>query len=191
MDSRQAQISAGAALGEPTRRRLYNYMLRQPGPVSRDEAAAALSLSRSTAGFHLGRLVEQRLLDSGYQHLTGRSGPGAGRPAKLYRRSSRQVKVSLPQRCYEPTGRLLSNALNMPNVPGNHRGQSLMSTSTRRVKNSAKRHVPVPEIAALSTAHYGYSKTMASNCALKPMVSSSVTAASIPWCKIIRNSSAG
>ena len=111
MDSREAQISAVAALEEPTRHRLYNYVLSQPGPVSRDEAAAALELPRSTAGFHLDRLVGQGLLDSGYQRLTGRSGPGAGRPAKLYRRSSRQVTVSLPQRCYELAGRLLSTAL--------------------------------------------------------------------------------
>lgn len=111
MDSREAQISAVAALEEPTRRRLYNYVLRQPGPVSRDEAAAALGLPRSTAGFHLDRLVDQGLLDNGYQRLTGRSGPGAGRPAKLYRRSSRQVAVSLPPRCYELAVRLLSNAL--------------------------------------------------------------------------------
>jgi predicted ArsR family transcriptional regulator len=111
MDSREAQISAVAALEEPTRRRLYNYVLRQPGPVSRDEAAAAVGLPRSTAGFHLDRLVDQGLLDNGYQRLTGRSGPGAGRPAKLYRRSSRQVTVSLPPRCYELAGRLLSSAL--------------------------------------------------------------------------------
>jgi predicted ArsR family transcriptional regulator len=111
MDSREAQISAVAALDEPTRRRLYNYVLRQPGPVSRDEAATALVLPRSTAGFHLDRLVEQGLLDSGYQRLTGRSGPGAGRPAKLYSRSSHQVTVSVPPRCYELAGRLLSNAL--------------------------------------------------------------------------------
>jgi predicted ArsR family transcriptional regulator len=112
MDSQEAQISAVAALEEPTRRRLYNYVLRQPGPVSRDDAAAALGLPRSTAGFHLDRLVQQGLLDNGYQRLTGRSGPGAGRPAKLYRRSSRQVTVSLPPRCYELAGRLLSHALN-------------------------------------------------------------------------------
>jgi predicted ArsR family transcriptional regulator len=111
MDSREAQISAVAALEEPTRRQLYNYVLSRPGPVSRDEAAAALRLPRSTAGFHLDRLVAQGLLDNGYQRLTGRSGPGAGRPAKLYRRSSRQVTVSLPPRCYELAGRLLSNAL--------------------------------------------------------------------------------
>jgi GTP cyclohydrolase II len=38
-------------------------------------------------------VVDQWLLDSGYRRLTGGSGLGAGRPAKLYRRSSQQVTV--------------------------------------------------------------------------------------------------
>jgi predicted ArsR family transcriptional regulator len=111
MESWETQISAVAALDEPTRRRLYNYVLHQPEPVSRDEAAAALELPRSTAAFHLDRLVDEGLLDMGYQRLNGRSGPGAGRPSKLYRRSRHQVTVSLPQRRYELAGRLLSGAL--------------------------------------------------------------------------------
>ncbi|MBV9161684.1 MAG: helix-turn-helix domain-containing protein [Pseudonocardiales bacterium] len=111
MESREAQISAVAALNEPTRRRLYDYVVRQPSPVSRDDAAAALDLPRATTAFHLDRLVEEDLLDVGYQRRTGRTGPGAGRPAKLYQRSHHSVAVSLPQRRYELAGRLLSSAL--------------------------------------------------------------------------------
>jgi predicted ArsR family transcriptional regulator len=109
--SREAQISAVAALDEPTRRRLYDYVVRQPEPVSRDDAAAVLELPRTTAAFHLDRLVEEGLLDVIYQRRTGRTGPGAGRPAKLYKRSHQHVAVSLPQRRYELAGRLLSSAL--------------------------------------------------------------------------------
>jgi predicted ArsR family transcriptional regulator len=109
--SQQAQISAVAALDEPSRRRLYDYVVRQPEPVSRDEAAAALELPRSTVAFHLDRLVEEGLLGVEYQRLTGRTGPGAGRPAKLYRRSDQYVAVSLPQRRYELAGQLLSSAI--------------------------------------------------------------------------------
>ena len=111
MESWEAQISAVAALDEPTRRRLYDYVVRQPEPVSRDDAAAALQLPRTTAAFHLDRLVDEGLLDVVYQHRTGRIGPGAGRPAKSYRRSDQQVAVSLPQRRYDLAGRLLSSAL--------------------------------------------------------------------------------
>jgi predicted ArsR family transcriptional regulator len=111
MESWENQISAVAALDEPTRRRLYDYVVRQLEPVSRDEAAAALDLPRTTAAFHLDQLVDQNLLEVSYQRRTGRTGPGAGRPAKLYQRSPHQVVVSLPQRHYELAGLLLSSAL--------------------------------------------------------------------------------
>ncbi|MGH3797593.1 MAG: helix-turn-helix transcriptional regulator [Pseudonocardiaceae bacterium] len=117
-ESWEAQISAVAALDEPTRRRLYGYVVRRPEPVSRDEAAAALDLPRTTAAFHLDRLVDEELLDVVYQRLTGRTGPGAGRPSKLYRRSDQQVAVSLPRRRYDLAGRLLSNALDQAERSG-------------------------------------------------------------------------
>jgi predicted ArsR family transcriptional regulator len=111
MESREAQISAIAALDEPTRRRLYDYVVRQPAPVSRDDAAAILELPRTTVAFHLDRLVDEDLLDVIYERRTGRTGPGAGRPAKLYQRSQHHVAVSLPQRRYDLAGQLLSGAL--------------------------------------------------------------------------------
>src|ERR671916_861880 len=111
MESWEAQISAVAALDEPPRRRLYDYVVRQPESVSRDDAAAALELPRTTAAFHLDRLVDEGLLNVVYQRRTGRTGPGAGRPAKLYQRSNQHVAVSLPQRRYDLAGRLLSSAL--------------------------------------------------------------------------------
>ncbi|MGQ0716342.1 MAG: helix-turn-helix transcriptional regulator [Pseudonocardiales bacterium] len=111
MESWEAQISAIAALDEPTRRALYDYVVRQPAPVSRDDVAAAFELPRTTAAFHLDRLADEGLLDVVYQRRTGRTGPGAGRPAKLYQRSGHQVAVSLPQRRYDLAGRLLSSAL--------------------------------------------------------------------------------
>ena len=111
MTSREAQISAVAALDEPTRRQLYDYVVHQPEPVSRDDAAAACDLPRTTAAFHLDRLVDEKLLDVAYQRRTGRTGPGAGRPAKLYRRSEQHVAVSLPPRQYDLAGRLLSGAV--------------------------------------------------------------------------------
>jgi predicted ArsR family transcriptional regulator len=86
-------------------------VVRQPGPVSRDEAAEALGLARQTAAFHLDRLAGESLLDVVYERRSGRTGPGAGRPAKLYKRSTKQVTVSLPERHYELAGRLLAQAL--------------------------------------------------------------------------------
>ena len=111
-------VSAVAALDEPTRRRLYDHVVRQPGPVSRDEAAAALGLARQTAAFHLDRLAGESLLDVVYERRSGRTGPGAGRPAKLYKRSAKQVTVSLPERHYELAGRLLAQAMEESEAAG-------------------------------------------------------------------------
>ncbi|MFI2350750.1 helix-turn-helix transcriptional regulator [Streptomyces sp. NPDC019443] len=117
-EAQDADVSAVAALDEPTRRRLYDHVVRQPGPVSRDEAAAALGLARQTAAFHLDRLADESLLDVVYERRSGRSGPGAGRPAKLYRRSAKQVYVSLPDRRYELAGRLLAQAVEESEATG-------------------------------------------------------------------------
>ncbi|AIS02139.1 helix-turn-helix transcriptional regulator [Streptomyces glaucescens] len=111
-------VSAVAALDEPTRRRLYDHVVRQPRPVSRDEAAEALGLARQTAAFHLDRLAGESLLDVVYERRSGRTGPGAGRPAKLYKRSAKQVTVTIPERHYELAGRLLAQALEESEVTG-------------------------------------------------------------------------
>lgn len=104
-------IDAIGALGEPTRRRLYEYVVGQHEPVGRDQAAAAVGIGRPLAAFHLDRLVESGLLEAEYRRLTGRTGPGAGRPAKVYRRGPRPVEVSLPDRRYELAARLFAAGL--------------------------------------------------------------------------------
>jgi predicted ArsR family transcriptional regulator len=110
-DARTAQVEAVAALAEPTRRRLYEHVVRQADPVSRDDAAHALGVPRPTTAFHLDRLVADGLLDVHYERRSGRTGPGAGRPAKLYRRAECSVSVSLPERRYDLAGELLAAAL--------------------------------------------------------------------------------
>ena len=112
------QVSAIAALDEPTRRRLYEFVAGQAAPVGRDEAAAAVDAPRATVAFHLDKLVAGGLLEVVYERRTGRSGPGAGRPAKLYRRSREQITVSLPQRRYELAARLLADALHDTETSG-------------------------------------------------------------------------
>ncbi|WP_086819664.1 metalloregulator ArsR/SmtB family transcription factor [Allokutzneria sp. NRRL B-24872] len=106
-----SHLSAIAALDEPTRRRLYEFVARQSAPVGRDEAADAVQLPRTTAAFHLDKLAAEGLLEVVYERRTGRSGPGAGRPAKLYRRCPRHIAVSLPERQYELAARLLADAV--------------------------------------------------------------------------------
>ena len=111
MEDLQAQAASIGALAEPTRLALYRYVAGAAGPVSREQAAAAVDLPLHSAKFHLDRLVEEGLLEVEYRRLTGRTGPGAGRPAKLYRRAERQVSVSLPERRYDLAGEVLAAAV--------------------------------------------------------------------------------
>jgi len=107
----RGDVSAVASLNEPTRLRVYGHVSAQQEPVSRDDVAAALGVPRRTAASHLDRLAGAGLLVVSFGRRTGRSGPGAGRPAKLYRRSTREVSVSLPQRGYDLAASLLAGAL--------------------------------------------------------------------------------
>lgn len=107
----ERQIAGLAVLEEPVRRSLYFYVSYRQREVSRDEAAEAVGISRALAGFHLDRLVAEGLLETSFRRLSGRTGPGAGRPSKLYRRSGRELEVSLPQRSYKLAGRILATAL--------------------------------------------------------------------------------
>jgi predicted ArsR family transcriptional regulator len=100
-----------AALADPLRRRLYDFVAEQPDAVTREEAAEGADLPLHTARFHLERLVEEGLLDTEFRRLTGRTGPGAGRPSKLYRRASVEVSVSLPPRSYDLVGSVLASAV--------------------------------------------------------------------------------
>jgi predicted ArsR family transcriptional regulator len=104
-------------LRDRQRRRVYTYVSRQRHEVSRDEAAQALSISRSLAAFHLDRLVQAGLLDVSYRRLTGRQGPGAGRPSKLYRRSYGQIVISLPERRYDLLAQLFAGSLHEAREP--------------------------------------------------------------------------
>lgn len=104
-------IGAISALGEPTRRAVYDYVTAAGRWVARDEAADALDLERATAAHHLDRLADDGLLDVDFQRRSGRQGPGAGRPSKLYRRARRDFEVALPPRAYELAGRLLAEAV--------------------------------------------------------------------------------
>jgi predicted ArsR family transcriptional regulator len=107
----ESQVGVLSALAEPARRALYFFVAGQPAPVSRDEAAAGTGMARHTAKFHLDKLVDEGLLDTEYRRLSGRRGPGAGRPSKLYRRSGHQVALTLPTRHYELAGRILARAV--------------------------------------------------------------------------------
>jgi predicted ArsR family transcriptional regulator len=105
------QATGIAALAEPVRRELYEYVVAQQDAVGREQAASGVGVAVHIAKFHLDRLVQDGLLDVEFRRLTGRTGPGAGRPAKLYRRSDTQWSVSLPDRRYDLVGHILASGV--------------------------------------------------------------------------------
>jgi predicted ArsR family transcriptional regulator len=108
LGSRAAGIGA---LADDTRRALYEFVTSQPDPVGREQAAAALRLALHNVVFHLDRLVSEGLLEVEFRRLSGKGGPGAGRPNKLYRRAAQEFAVSLPPRRYDLVGDILATAL--------------------------------------------------------------------------------
>jgi predicted ArsR family transcriptional regulator len=104
-------VDAIGTLHDPVRRAVYHHVAGQPEAVGRDDVAQALDIGRTLAAFHLDKLAATGLLDVSYARRSGRSGPGAGRPAKLYRRSAAEHAVSLPPRTYLAAAKLLADAV--------------------------------------------------------------------------------
>jgi len=104
-------VAAFASLGDARRRRLYDYVVAQRRPVGRDEAAGALGLGRPLTAYHLDKLVEANLLDVVFSRPEGRSGPGAGRPAKRYVRPQRALVAHTPARDYAFVAGILAEAV--------------------------------------------------------------------------------
>jgi predicted ArsR family transcriptional regulator len=122
-------LAALTSLGDSTRRRIYDHVAAHPGPLSRDEVTRALGIGRTLAAYHLDRLAAEGLLEVTYERRSGRSGPGAGRPAKLYARTEREVSVTVPPRDYPLAARLLADAAAAD--PGGHVRRSLTSAAER------------------------------------------------------------
>jgi predicted ArsR family transcriptional regulator len=105
------QLTGLAGLGDPLRRALYRHVAARGEPVSRDDAARAVGISRPLAAYHLDKLIHDGLLQAHYQRRSGRRGPGAGRPAKHYVRAPGQIELSLPTRDYAALAELLAGAV--------------------------------------------------------------------------------
>jgi predicted ArsR family transcriptional regulator len=120
------RVAAVTALDDPVRRALLDLVSHSDTAVSRDEAAQALGLTRRAAAFHLDRLADEGLLAVEFRRLTGRTGPGAGRPSKLYRRTAEEVAVTIPERRYDLAGELLAAAVETASRSGEPARDALM-----------------------------------------------------------------
>src|SRR5215217_2203624 len=101
-------LRAFGALGEDQRRQLYGFARAARRPVSREEAAAAVGISRKLAAFHLDKLVDAGLLRDRF--LAGET-PRVGRRAKLYEPTDTSFQISIPARRHELLADILVQAV--------------------------------------------------------------------------------
>ncbi|WP_165987033.1 metalloregulator ArsR/SmtB family transcription factor [Streptomyces sp. YIM 98790] len=148
MADEDASFEAVSVLADPVRRRLYRHVAERPGWTGRDAAAEAAGVSRSLAAHHLDKLVESGLLVTSFRRLTGRTGPGAGRPAKVYRRAEREHTVSLPPRAYDTLGHLLAGVVECAGLDRE------VQAAARAAGADAARQEPVDPVAWLRDRGY-------------------------------------
>lgn len=166
-----SEITAIGALAEPVRRALYEFVSSRSDAVSREAAAEALQITVHQAKFHLERLVDEGLLVTEQRRLTGRTGPGAGRPAKLYRRSAARFQVSLPERRYDLAGEILASAIERA-ATGEHLPDAVSraahaagAAALRSDATRADREIDDElETAAEALADIGYEPELADRC---------------------------
>jgi predicted ArsR family transcriptional regulator len=137
-DAWSRRLAAVASLGDENRRRLFDFVASAAGAVGRDDAASALGLARSTASFHLDRLVKDGLLAVEFRKLGGREGPGSGRPAKLYRTAVDEVAASVPERHYDLAGELLVSAIEAASADGGSPRDALLHAARARGRSAGE-----------------------------------------------------
>ncbi len=152
MSDPRAPESAVAALADPVRRRLFDLLQAEARPLGRDELAERTGLPRATVAFHLDRLAEAGALTVAFARLTGRSGPGAGRPAKLYAVAGDELSASIPPRSYDVVGDLLATAVEEADRTGAPVRECLVAVAEERGHALGAGDRPLSE--ALATVGY-------------------------------------
>jgi predicted ArsR family transcriptional regulator len=99
-----------AALDDPQRARLSAVVRGSAEPMTREDAAAAVGISRKLAAFHLERLVDAGLLEATFDRPVD-APRGIGRSPKRYRAADTEVSVSIPERRYDFAGEILLDAV--------------------------------------------------------------------------------
>jgi len=151
------EISVIAVLDDPVRRRLYDYVTAQDHDVSRSEAAQAVGVQRTLAAFHLDRLAEAGLVEVTFRRPAGRSGPGAGRPAKLYRRSAAEHQVSVPPRDYRSAAELLAEVVDVTGAePELQRSARSRGAAAGRAARRQAPHAPDADLVVDALSAQGY-----------------------------------
>lgn len=152
-----SEISIIALLEDPVRHRLYDYVSARGDGVSRSEAAQAAGIGRTLAAFHLDRLAEAGLVEVTFARPPGRSGPGAGRPAKLYRRAVAEHQVSVPPRDYRTAAELLADVVDLTGAePELQRSARSRGAASGRAARSQAPGLPGDNLVTGALAAQGY-----------------------------------
>ncbi len=86
------------AVADPELRETLLFARGRAAPFTADDAAAALAVHRNVARSRLDRLAGAGLLEISFARRSGRGGPGAGRPAKVYRVAPETSMIEFPPR---------------------------------------------------------------------------------------------
>jgi len=135
-------IRAIAALDDDLRRGMYEFIRAARRPVTRDEAAAAVGISRKLAAFHLDKLVAAGTLRARYQPADGIR--RVGRAPKVYEPSGTDIRVSIPPRSHDILAGILldamvregrgENALDAAQRVARDRGEQIGAAERQRVR---------------------------------------------------------
>ncbi|MGH3623978.1 MAG: helix-turn-helix transcriptional regulator [Sciscionella sp.] len=104
-----AAISAVAALEDTLRRGMYDFIRGASRPVSREEAATAVGISRKLAAFHLDKLVDVGLLRARHEAVDGVR--RVGRKPKVYEPVDTAIRVAIPERAHDVLADILVEAV--------------------------------------------------------------------------------
>lgn len=104
-----ASLTSLAAFGDATRRRMFELIRHERRPMTREEVADGLGISRKLAAFHLDKLVAAGLLQARYEPPTGIR--KVGRRPKVYEPTGEAIAVSIPERRYGMLADVLTEAV--------------------------------------------------------------------------------
>jgi predicted ArsR family transcriptional regulator len=144
-----------AALVDPVRRSLYDHVRREHRPVTREEAAQAVDVSRNLAAFHLDKLVEVGMLHARYEAPAERP-RGRGRTPKVYEAATDGLSLTVPQRHYELVGTILADAIATDPTDARSAAHRHAAALGRSVGTGARRVGDVVVRASAALAGLGY-----------------------------------
>jgi predicted ArsR family transcriptional regulator len=115
LESRRLDQTIGdltQALGDPTRRAIYIAVRESAEPMTSGAVAELFDIHTNVARHHLDKLAAEGYVQVSHRRPNGRSGPGAGRPAKCYEVTEKPIDLHFPARRHDQLVDLLIRLVN-------------------------------------------------------------------------------